>query len=76
MRQLESNTALRQEMQLEVQRKLEAQQDAAFQQIQDSELLRIYHMGSMFEEIKAHKRFWAWRKQLCWSCSSYERPRG
>ena len=60
---IEENPALRQGMQHGAQRKFEAQQDVAFQQMQDAELLRIYRMGSMYQEIEAHKRFWAWRKQ-------------
>lgn len=63
IKKVEENPALRQGMQLEAQRKFEAQQDVAFQQMQDAELLSIYYIGSMFQEIKAHKRFWAWRKQ-------------
>lgn len=63
VKEMEKNPALRQEIQLEARRKFEAQQDVAFQQMQDSELLRIYGMGSMWQEIEAHKRFWAWRKQ-------------
>lgn len=63
IKKVQETPALRQGMQLEAQRKLEAQQDAAFQQMQDAELLRIYHIPSTFQEIKAHKRFWAWRKQ-------------
>ena len=62
MTKWKEDPALRQEMQLEYQRKFEAQQDVVFQQMQDSELLRIYGMGSMYQEIKAHKRFWEWRK--------------
>lgn len=63
MRKLEENPTLRQKVQLEAQQKFEAQQDVAFQQMQDWELFRIYRIGSMYREIKAHKLFWAWRKQ-------------
>lgn len=54
---------LRHAMQLEAQRKLEAQRDFAFQQMQDLELQRIYYLPSPTQEIPAHKQFWAWRKQ-------------
>lgn len=60
---LERNPALRHEMQLEAQRKLEAQRDFAFQEMQDGELCRIYRIPSPTQEIAAHKQFWAWRKQ-------------
>ena len=63
IKKVEETPALRQGMQLEAQRKFEAQQDLAFQRMQDAELLRIYHIPYMFRQIKAHKRFWAWRKQ-------------
>ena len=63
IQKVEENPALRQGMQLEAERKFEAQQDVAFQQMQDAELLRIYHIPYMFQQIEAHKRFWAWRKQ-------------
>lgn len=63
MKKLEENPALRQEVQFEAQRRFEAHQDIAFQQMQDWELHRIYRIGSMYQEIKAHKHFWVWRKQ-------------
>ena len=62
---LERNPALRHEMQLEAQRKLEVQRDFAFQQMQDGELLRVFGLRSRSptQEIAGHKQFWAWRKQ-------------
>ena len=55
--------ALRQKVQMEAQRKLESRRDSAFQQMEDTELHRIYSAGSITRQIAAHKRFWAWRKQ-------------
>lgn len=62
-KECETNPALRREMQLEAQRKLEAQRDFAFQEMQDLELQRIYRIPSLPQEIAGHKQFWAWRKQ-------------
>ena len=60
---VEENPALRQVIMLEAERKFEAQQVVAFQKMEDTELQRIYRMPNMFQQIEAHKRFWAWRKQ-------------
>lgn len=62
-KECETNPILRHAMQLEAQRKVEAQRDFAFQQMQDLELHRIYYLPSPTQEIPAHKQFWAWRKQ-------------
>lgn len=62
-KELESNPALCEEMELEAWRKVEARRDYAFHQMEDMELHRIFGLGSIFRELPAHKVFWAWRKQ-------------
>lgn len=56
-KECETNSVLRNQMQLE------AQRDFAFQQMQDLELHRIYALSSPLQQIPAHKQVWAWRKQ-------------
>ena len=63
IRKVEENPALRQAMQPEAQRKLEKQQDVAFEQMQGTELNRIYSIGCRFQEWEARKCFYAWRRQ-------------
>ena len=56
-KELGKKPALRQQVQEEAQRKLEARRDSAFKHMEDMELHRVFSGGS------THKRFWAWRKQ-------------
>lgn len=62
-KELETNPALCEKMELEDRRKVEARRDYAFHQMEDMELHRIFGMGSIFHQMAAHKVFWAWRKQ-------------
>ena len=62
-KELGKKPALRQQVQMEAQRKLEARRDSAFKHMEDMELQRVFSEGSIPRQIAAHKRFWAWRKQ-------------
>lgn len=62
-KELETNPALLEKMELEARRKVEARQDYAFHQMEDMELHRIFGMGSIFRQTAAHRVSWAWRKQ-------------
>ena len=61
--ELGKKPALRQQVRMEAQRKLEARRDSAFKHMEHMELQRIFCVGSIPRQITAHKRFWAWRKQ-------------